>query len=105
MRSFTEILSDRIANDPKLSESGLATAAGLDNSTIRQMLKFDRSPRIDTAMKICRALGVTLEDFFAEDANPARSEISMIVNRLSQAELALLLNAARGLHAPYVAKD
>ena len=52
MRDFVDILADRIAADPSLTEAGLAKAAGLDNSTIRQMIRHHRHPRIDTALKI-----------------------------------------------------
>ena len=57
MTEFVDILLERLAENPDITESGLARKAGLDNSTIRQMIKFRRSPRIDTAVKICRALG------------------------------------------------
>ena len=65
MKTFVEILAERIASDPNLTDSGLAGRAGLDNSTIRQMIKLNRSPRIDTALKIVHALGETLESFMA----------------------------------------
>lgn len=99
MRTFVEILVDRIAADPGLSEAGLATTAGLDNSTIRQMIKHKRSPRIDTAMKICKALRVTLDDYFAEDIDPVRAELSFLLDQLEPEELRFLLSSARGLSA------
>lgn len=100
MDSFVSILKARIEDDPDLSAAGLAKAAGLDNSTIRQMIARDRSPRIDTALKICRALGVTLEKFMAGGRDPVRAELHFLIDQLSNAEIDLLLNAARGLRAP-----
>ncbi|KFI30434.1 MULTISPECIES: helix-turn-helix transcriptional regulator [Haematobacter] len=98
MRDFVDILSDRIAADPSLSEAGLAKAAGLDNSTIRQMIKFHRNPRIDTAIKICRALGETVETFMSEQHDPVVSEVLFLLDQLEPAEREMLLAAARGMH-------
>lgn len=105
VRTFIEILSDKIDADPDLTEAGLATKAGLNNSTIRQMIKNKRSPRIDTAMKICRALNTTLEDFFAENTDPVRSELSFLIDQLSDQERGFLLSAAKGIRAQGRAED
>ncbi|KFI34255.1 DNA-binding protein [Haematobacter missouriensis] len=97
MRDFVDILADRIAADPSLTEAGLAKAAGLDNSTIRQMIRHHRHPRIDTALKICRALGETVETFMSEQNDPVVSEVLLLLDQLEPAEKAMLLAAARGL--------
>jgi plasmid maintenance system antidote protein VapI len=99
MKSFVEILRDRIASDPNLTDAGLAVKAGLDNSTIRQMIANNRSPRIDTAVKICAALGETVESFMAQSRDPAVSELLFHLEQLTPAERDLLLAAARGLRA------
>lgn len=96
-KEFVDILAERIASDPELTEAGLAVKAGLDNSTIRQMIKHRRSPRIDTAVKICRALGETVESFLSQSRDPVMSEILFHLEQLSPEERRLLLSAARGL--------
>lgn len=99
MREFVDILADRIENDPNLTVAGLASAAGLDNSTIRQMIKHRRNPRIDTAMKICAALNTTVEGFFHQDMDPNRAELQFLLDQLEEGELRLLLAAAKGFSA------
>ena len=87
-KEFVDILAARIESDPDLTVAGLAVKAGLDNSTIRQMIRHRRSPRIDTAVKICRALGETVESFLSKSRDPVMSEILFHLEQLS---------AARGL--------
>ena len=82
MKDFVEILVERLASDPNLTEAGLAKAAGLDNSTIRQMIKFHRSPRIETAMKICQALGTTIEEFMGHPQTEEEQRILRLVAQL-----------------------
>lgn len=65
-RTFAERLIAVIDNDPDLNDAGLAKKAGLSDSVIRKMRKADtKSPRMDTARRICAALGTTLEDFMS----------------------------------------
>ena len=99
MKEFVDILIERIEADPELTVAGLAVRADLDNSTIRQMIKNHRSPRIDTAIKICRALGETVESFMSRGRDPATKELILLLDQLTDAEKALLLAAARGLGA------
>lgn len=101
MADFVETLIQRIADDPNLTEAGLAVRAGLDNSTIRQMIKHHRNPRIDTAMKICRALGETVETFMTRQNDPVMSELLFHLEQLTEEERGLLLAAARGLRAQH----
>lgn len=97
MREFYEILADRIANDPDLTDAGLANAAGLDNSTIRQMIRHKRSPRINTAIKICKALGTTVEDFLSESHDPVRAELRLLLSQLEDHELLIIRGALIGI--------
>lgn len=88
-RTFAQRLKAAIEADPILTESGLATKAGLSNSVIRKLLKGDtQNPRVDTAIKICSALGTTLEDFmsgsFQSASVPADAEDQRIRDLLSQ---------------------
>lgn len=65
-RTFAERLRRAIDANPDLTEAGLATKAGLDNSALRSLLSGRvKNPRLDTAMKVCAALGTTLEDFMS----------------------------------------
>lgn len=75
--------------------TALAKAAGLDKTAIRQMIVLERNPRIDTAMKICSALGVSLDQFFARDPSNKRSALVRQLDHLSDDEIELLLSVAR----------
>ena len=100
MSDFVELLRQRIDADPDLTPAGLASRAGIDNSTIRKILNGqNRSPRIDTAMKICAALGTTLEDFMGVKTDPVQREIVRLYVSLTEDERRLLLAAAKGLAA------
>lgn len=88
-RTFAERLKAVIDSDENLTEAGLATKAGLSNSVIRKLLKGNtQNPRVDTAVKICAALGTTLEDFmsgaFQGSATAVDEEAQRIRNLLSQ---------------------
>lgn len=88
-RTFAERLRAVIEQDSSLTEAGLATKAGLSNSVIRKLLKGNtQNPRVDTAVKICAALGTTLEDFmsgaFQGSAVSADEEAQRIRTLLSQ---------------------
>lgn len=88
-RTFAQRLQAAINSDPKLTPAGLAKQAGLDNSAIRSLLSGKaQNPRVDTAIKICGALGTTLEDFmsgvFQTSRLPADTEDQNIRTLLSQ---------------------
>ncbi|WP_336098427.1 MULTISPECIES: helix-turn-helix domain-containing protein [unclassified Roseovarius] len=88
-RTFAQRLQAVIDSNPDLTPAGLAKKAGLDNSAIRSLLSGKaKNPRIDTAIKICAALGTTLEDFmsgaFQSAAVPADAENQRIRDLLSQ---------------------
>lgn len=83
-RTFAERLRAIIDSDPNLTEAGLATRAGLSNSVVRKLLAGDtKNPRIDTAMKICSALGTTIEEFMGSAKTPEEREILRLVGQLS----------------------
>jgi len=97
---FLKRLRDRIDSDPDLTMAGLAKKAGLDNSAIRRM--FERGAkniRINTARKICTALGTTYEVFMSEQPTAEEAEIARLVSQLSEAERQLLLGFGKGLLA------
>lgn len=105
MDRFIEKLAARIDGDPDINVTSLAVAAGLDKSTIRQMIANGRNPRIDTARKICAALGTTYERFMQEDRTPARAELLSLVDQLSDAEIDFLLDVARAQRERVRAED
>lgn len=82
-RTFAERLRERINNDPELTEAGLAVKAGLSDSVIRKLLAGNtKNPRVDTARKICQALGTTLEQFMASPLTDEEQEIVDLVSQL-----------------------
>lgn len=98
--AFIAKLKARIEADDRLTPSGLAKKAGIDNSTIRKLLSGENtSPRVATAEKICAAMGTTLYDFMGDQPDPLRQEIADLYNQLEPAERRLLLAAARGMLA------
>ena len=89
---FIEKLRKLIETDPDLTAAGLSVKAGLTNSAIRAMFSGkNKSPRLDTARKICTALGTTYEDFMSEARTSEEQEIVRIVSQLSEADRQLLL--------------
>jgi transcriptional regulator with XRE-family HTH domain len=103
--TFAERLQRTIDNDPALTVAGLAVKAGLDNSALRSLLSGRvKNPRLDTAIKVCAALGTTLEDFMsgAYEAGrvPADTEaqrIRSLLSQLSPNERRLLITYGEGL--------
>jgi transcriptional regulator with XRE-family HTH domain len=99
-RTFAERLRAVIDNDPNLSEAGLATKAGLDNSTIRQLLSGKtRNVRVDTAMKICGALGITIEEFMGSPRTSEERDILRLISQLPVHLRRQLLGYGQGLVA------
>lgn len=95
--TFIELLQDRIEADPELNETALAIKAGLDKSTVRQMIKLNRSPRLKTAQAICEALGTTYEEFMAEALSEEERLIHDLVRRMSPQQRRRLLGFGEGL--------
>lgn len=84
---FKHRLQEAIAAHPELSAAGLSMRAGLDKSTIRNLFNGKtRSVKLDTARKICAALGTTLQDFMQDD-RPSRDQLTA-----DEAEIVRLTN-------------
>jgi transcriptional regulator with XRE-family HTH domain len=82
-QTFAARLRAVIDSDQSLTEAGLATRAGLDNSTIRQLLAGKtKNPRVDTAMKICAALGTTIEEFMGSPQTQEERDILRLISQL-----------------------
>lgn len=103
---FVRRLRQRIESDEDLTASGLAKRAGVDNSTIRKMLSIDgASPRLETARRICKALGTTYEAFMSDPDDPLSKEILDLYTQLKPSERQMLIAAAKGLVSAGQAED
>lgn len=95
---FVRRLRRRIADDPKLTVAGLATAAGLNNSAIRSLFSGkSKNPRIDTMEKICAALGTTVDQFMKPEQTEEEREIVRLVSLLPDHLRRQLLGYAEAL--------
>ena len=62
----------------------LAEQSGIDPSTIGHMFAKRQVPKIPTLEKICKALGLTLSEFFADDdINEDNLELISLIGTLS----------------------
>lgn len=104
-RTFAQRLKAVIEKSETITEAGLATQAGLSNSVVRKIIKgTTQNPRVDTAIKICSALGTTLEDFMSgafEDGQVSSDQESLrirhLLSQLSPRERHLLITYGEGL--------
>lgn len=97
---FVKRLAEVINKDPSLTVAGLALRAGLTNSAIRLMIsRGNQSPKLDTARKICKALGVTLEEFLSDAQTEEEREIVRLVSELPADLRQKLLGYGQGLAA------
>ena len=97
-RTFAERLQRVIDDDPSLTPAGLAVKAGLDNSAIRSILSGRiKHPRLDTAIRICEALGTTLEEFMGSAQTSEEREILRLLTRLSADRRRQLLGYGQAL--------
>lgn len=59
-----------LMDEKEWSEYRLAKEAELPQSTISHLFKRNNAPTYPTIEAICRAFGITLAQFFAEDGEP-----------------------------------
>jgi len=88
-----------LADHPDLSPASWSIAAGLDNSTVRHMLKYRRNPRIDTLKKLAAAVGEPVELFTSEAEPSSLSEIQRLFAQLTPEEQATIRTAIEALAA------
>lgn len=82
---FLVRLKERIDNDPDITAASLSVKAGLSNAAIRHWLNGDsKSPTLESARKICAALGTTLEEFMSEAETSEEKEIVRLVMQLPE---------------------
>jgi transcriptional regulator with XRE-family HTH domain len=84
---------------PKTSASAWSIAAGLDNSTVRHMLKYRRNPRIDTLRKLADAVGEPIEYFTSPAGTAGFAEIQRLFALLTPEEQAMIQTAVAALVA------
>lgn len=80
---FLRKLRQVIDETPGLTIAAVARNAGIDNKTIRSWLDgTNRSPTINSARKVCEALGTTLEEFLSDARTEEEKEIVRLVSQL-----------------------
>jgi transcriptional regulator with XRE-family HTH domain len=97
---FLVRLKERIDSDPDLTAASLSVKAGFSNAAIRQWFSGkSKSPTLESARKICAALGTTLEEFMSEAKSPEEQELARLALELPDHLLKELLSYGRGLSA------
>ena len=79
----------------------LSALSGIPTSTITSILKRNNAPTLPTLQKICKALDLTLAQFFSEGFDtltPSQSEYLTEFNRLTAHERELVLAYIRGIN-------
>ena len=52
----------QIIEDKGVRVEGLANSLGINKTTIYRWINGEREPKIDNIMKLCKALGISIED-------------------------------------------
>lgn len=60
MREFADVIEDRIKT-AKLTKKDVANIAGISRPTLYAISKGRHQVKLETAIKICRALGITID--------------------------------------------
>ena len=82
-REFVTRLARYLDEHPEETPAGLAIRAGLDNSAIRSLLSGRaQGPRLETAMKICAAIGTTIEEFMGQPRSAEERDILRLLSQL-----------------------
>ena len=63
----THVRLRRLLEEREWTEYRLARTSGLSDSTIKNIFKRNTQPTIETLETICRAFGITLSQFFADE--------------------------------------
>lgn len=81
---------DELRKEKGWSVNYLALEAGLTQSTLNNLYSRKTEPKISTLRAICEALGISLSDFFKEEAS-SDDELVRKVKSLSEENKAALL--------------
>ena len=81
---------DELRKEKGWSVNYLALEAGLTQSTLNNLYSRKTEPKISTLRAICEALGISLSDFFKEEAS-SDDELVRKVKALSEENKAALL--------------
>lgn len=73
---------DSMRNERGWSVNNLAMEAMLTQSTLNNLYKRGSEPKLSTLRAICNAFGVTLSEFFAEDADDMRERSARLDSAL-----------------------
>ncbi len=60
----------------------LATISGLSQGFVRQIELGEKQPTIDSLSKLCTGLGISLADFFADQATELPDQMKPLVSHL-----------------------
>lgn len=87
---------DKLRKERGWSVNNLAMEAALTQSTLNNLYLRNTEPKISTLRAICGAFGITLAEFFADDAvNDEKqwidSQLSAKISQLSEAQKKALL--------------
>ncbi|MBY0155443.1 helix-turn-helix transcriptional regulator [Cytobacillus firmus] len=100
MNEFNKALGKNINNYRKainMSTTTLSELSGVSQGTISKIENGNSTTNIETLLKICQALGVTLYDVIPENFlpetkidNPNKMQVLNILNQMSDSELKLV---------------
>ena len=71
-----------IRKNKKFKIVDVAEAAGIANSTLSYIEKGTNIPTVDTLDRICRALGITIVEFFDEEVVEKQPDLHQIIEKL-----------------------
>ena len=63
-----------LREESKLSQIQLATAAGITRATLAEIEKGTANPSMETLMRVCRALKISLADLFLSELDGEQSQ-------------------------------
>lgn len=88
-----------LMDDRGVTQYKLSKISSVSQGVISDIVSGKNAPSLSTLEKLCAALGITLSEFFAEDAapDPAESELLAAFRNLPEEKRAQLLRMMRVL--------
>lgn len=62
-----------------LSQNELARRAGIAQSSLSYLESGSKSPSVETLLRICNALGITLADFFGQESSDIPADLRQLL--------------------------